>query len=116
MNTKLIKQQRWPFLPYSEWKDTLDTLHMWMQIVGKVKVKLCPFLNQWWEVAFSITENGMTTGLIPYEDRAFSAYFDFLHHTLTIRTSTDQSKIIQLKSYSVAVFYKEFMQALKELN
>jgi hypothetical protein len=102
----------WPSLPYEEWKETLDTLHMWMQIVGKVKLSLAPFINQWWEVAFYITATGMTTGRIPYENGIFQVDFDFTHHKLFIYTNTKQKIIIPLKSYSVAQFYKKFIEAI----
>jgi hypothetical protein len=106
----------WPPLPYEEWKDTCDTLHLWMQIVGKVKLKLSPFLNQWWEVAFYITPRGMTTGRIPYQDLAFAADFDFLAHTLTIATSAGEHQRMVLAPRSVAEFHQEFLAALSELG
>jgi hypothetical protein len=106
----------WLELPYQEWKDTLDTLHMWMQIVGKVKLQLSPFVNQWWEVAFYVTVYGMTTGRIPSGNDAFQVDFDFLTHTLSIRTSNNQQKILSLESRSVAEFYKEFMEVLMSLG
>ena len=56
----------WPLLPYSEWKPTLDTLHMWTQIVGKLKLALTPFLNDWWNVTFFLTARGLTTSMIPF--------------------------------------------------
>ncbi len=106
----------WPALPYSQWKDTLDTLHMWMQIVGKVKLALCPFLNQWWETAFYVTSTGMTTGAIPYKTQAFEVDFNFLTHVLTISTSKNKIKHIRLKTQSVADFYKTLMSAFKTLK
>ena len=63
--------ETWPELPYEAWKDTRETLHMWVQLVGKVKLELCPFLNQWWEVAFYLTPRGFTTGLIPWQTESF---------------------------------------------
>src|SRR5258708_4718075 len=106
----------WPDLRYSEWKETLDTLHMWMQIVGKVKLALAPFINQWWEVAFYVTASGMTTGRIPFGSDIFQVDFDFLIHNLSIRTSNNQQKIISLENRPVAEFYKEFMDALTSLG
>src|SRR5476649_2286682 len=84
----------WPELPYEEWKDTLNTLHMWMQIVGKVKLSLAPFVNQWWEVAFEITATGLTTGRIPYENGIFQVDFDFIHHKLVIDMSNNSTATI----------------------
>lgn len=106
----------WPSLPYQRWKDTRDTLHLWMQIVGKVKLKLSAFLNQWWEVAFQVTPRGMTTGRIPYQEMAFAADFDFLAHTLSITTSEGDQERIPLAPRSVAEFYREFMSALSALG
>jgi hypothetical protein len=106
----------WPALPYQEWQDTRDTLHLWMQIVGKVKLKLSAFLNQWWEVAFEITPRGMTTGRIPYRETAFAVDFDFLAHTLEITTSAGDRERIFLASCSVAEFYREFLSVLSALG
>lgn len=110
------KKDVWPLLPYEEWKDTLDTLHLWMQIVGKVKLVLAPFINQWWEVAFYATAHGITTGVIPYNHDSFEVDFDFLTHTLTIIKNNDQQKIIPLRPHPVAEFYQEFMNALQSLG
>lgn len=103
----------WPDLPYSEWNDTKDTLHMWMQIVGKVKLALSPFINQWWEVAFSVTSFGMTTGEIPYNGELFQIDFDFLKHVMVIHTSWDQTETLELTSYTVSEFYKKFLDMLE---
>jgi hypothetical protein len=69
--TRADADDEWPALPYADWKTTLATLHMWMQIVGKVKLELSPFLNQWWNVAFAVTARGLTTSMIPYGQRMF---------------------------------------------
>jgi hypothetical protein len=106
----------WPSLSYDSWKETLDTLHLWMQIVGKIKLKQNEFLNHWWEVAFYITARGMTTGRIPYEGYAFEIDFDFIDHKLFIRTSRGEQKIIKLKSQTVNDFYKDFIQTLASLE
>src|SRR5579872_5041302 len=107
----------WPKLPYVTWHETLDTLHMWMQVVGKVKLELAPFLNQWWEVTFYVTSTGMTTGLIPYGDnQTFQVDFDFQYHTLSIYTSTHKVKTIPLKPQAVSDFYHEFMNLLYALG
>ncbi len=113
MNSNTTK---WPELPYDEWKDTLDTLHMWMQIVGKVKLELAPFVNQWWEVAFYVTANGVTSGPIPYGEETFQIDFDFITHTLFILTSTSITRTIPLKRCPVSVFYEQFIHALEELE
>lgn len=109
-------EERWPPLPYGEWKDTCDTLHMWMQIVGKVKLELTPFLNEWWNVPFYLTVRGMTTGVIPYGDRALQVDFDFTEHTLSIQTDDGEKKALALAPRTVADFYADFMEALRNLR
>ena len=119
--TNVIKTQEqkdylWPVLPFAAWKDTYDTLHMWMQVVGKVKLELCAFLNQWWEVGFYVTAEGLTTGMIPSPTGAFQITFDFIHHNLSIFTSDGRTKHMALMPRSVADFYLHFMTALKALG
>jgi hypothetical protein len=106
----------WPALPYEEWKDTLDTLHMWTQIVGKVKLELVPFLNEWWQVGFTVTARGLTTATIPSGYRVFQVDFDFIDHRLDIHVSDGGSRSIPLVPRSVADFYHEFMGALDALG
>ncbi len=106
----------WPPLQYESWKDTLDSLHMKMQIIGKVKLALNPFLNQWWQVAFHLNMKGMTTGLIPYEDGVFEIEFNFIDHNLTVLISNDNSKVIPLSPSSVATFYSDFMKIIKSMG
>jgi hypothetical protein len=108
--------ETWPALPYEAWQETLDTLHMWTQMVGKVKLELVPFLNQWWEVAFTVTARGLTTGAIPYDHRIFQVDFDFLDHRLTVAVNDGSTRAIPLQPQSVADFYQEFMSALEELG
>ena len=111
-----MKTDMWPLLPYNEWQGTLDTLHMKMQVVGKVKLALTPFLNQWWNVAFYLTASGMTTGLIPYKDIVFEIDFDFINHNCYVRTSDNRVKTIPLVSGSVADFYKELIDSFKSMD
>ncbi len=101
-----------PPLPFGECKDTMETLHMKMQVAGKIKLALTPFLNHWWNVAFHINASGMTTGLIPYNNIIFEINFDLVRHELTVRTSQDRIKVISLASGTVADFYKEIMETL----
>jgi len=112
--------QVWPALPYEEWKDTLDTLHMWTQIVGKVKLALSPFLNEWWNVTFAVTARGLTTSTIPgppgSPHRVFQVDFDFLDHRLDILVNDGRSRSLLLLPRSVADFYHEFTGALAELG
>ncbi len=106
----------WPPLPFEEWKDTYDTLHMWTQIVGKVRMELTPLLNHWWNVPFYLTARGLTTSPIPYRSRTFEVDFDFIDHNLFIQTSEGTAKVMPLIPRPVADFYREFMEALRSLN
>lgn len=106
----------WPELPLGEWQDTLDTLHMWTQIVGKVKLELTPFLNEWWNVALTVTARGLTTGPIPAGSRIFAIDFDFIDHTLTVQTSAGEVTTLPLSPRSVASFYAELMAILDTLG
>jgi hypothetical protein len=106
----------WPPLPYKEWKDTYDTLHMWSQVVGKVRLVLSPWLNHNWHATFYITPRGLTSSPIPYEKRTFQADFDFFDHTLRISTNEGVTRTMALRPRSVANFYKEFFTHLDELG
>ncbi len=75
----------WPALPLAEWKDTYATLHMWMQIVGKIRLAQTPLINHWWNVPLYVTARGLTTSPMPYKDRTFEIDFDFVDHQLLIR-------------------------------
>jgi uncharacterized protein DUF5996 len=110
------RDEVWPSLPYLEWEPTLTTLHMWTQIIGKVKLELTPFLNDWWNVTFALTARGMTTGLIPFGQRLFQVDLDFIDHKLTISANNASSAAISLAPRSVADFYREFMTRLESLD
>ena len=106
----------WPSLPLSEWKDTLATLHMWMQIVGKVRLALTPLANHWWNVPLYVSARGLTTSPIPYGQRIFEVSFDFVDHQLVIQINDGVTRSIPLAPRSVADFYQEFMSALRSLG
>jgi hypothetical protein len=106
----------WPELPLDAWQDTYATLHMWTQIVGKVRLALSPRVNHWWEVPLYVNARGLTTSAIPCGDGIFEIRFDFIDHKLEIDTSWGSRKILPLKPQSVAAFYAEFMSALKSLG
>jgi hypothetical protein len=106
----------WPELPLQAWQDTYATLHMWTQIVGKVRLALSPKINHWWEVALYVNALGLTTSPIPYDAGIFEIQFDFIHHKLFIRTNHDAEKVMKLEPRSVADFYKELMQCLQALD
>jgi Family of unknown function (DUF5996) len=105
-----------PALPFDSWKDTVATLHMWAQIVGKVRLELCPLVNHWWNVPFYVTARGMTTSAMPYQERTIDAQFDFIDHKLRIESSDGRVVSLHLEPQSVAEFYKKFMAALGELG
>ncbi len=110
------KVSSWPELPLEAWQDTCATLHMWTQIVGKVRLALSPRVNHWWEVPLYVNARGLTTSAIPYGDAGFEIHFDFIDHKLEIQTSWGSSKTLALKPRSVADFYAEFMAALRSLG
>src|SRR5262245_49769673 len=106
----------WPALGYEEWRPTCATLHMWTQIVGKVRLALAPHVNHWWHVPLYVSARGLTTTAIPYGDRNFEVEFDFVDHVLAIRVSDGQLRALTLAPKSVAAFLDEFMSALKALG
>jgi hypothetical protein len=105
-----------PALPLDSWKDTLATLHMWTQVVGKVRLKLCPLVNHWWNVPFYLTARGMTTSAMPCLPGTIEARFDFIDHKLLVESSDGRVIAMPLAPQSVAEFYKKFMMALAELG
>jgi hypothetical protein len=106
----------WPSLPLDSWKETCATLHMWTQIVGKVRLALTPIVNHWWNVTLYVTARGLTTSLIPYGERSFELRFDFLNHQLVLETCDGTVKTLALAPRSVADFYQEFMSMLRAEN
>ena len=106
----------WPALPIAEWQATRDTLHMWTQIVGKVRLALSPYVNHWWEVPLYVGARGLTTSPIPADGGIFEMEFDFIEHQLIVRTSTGAMKTLPLAPRSVADFYAEVMEMLASLG
>ena len=106
----------WPQLPAAEWWDTLETLHLWSQIVGKVRMELSPWVNHSWSVPLYVTARGLTTSPIPYRGLSFEIEFDFVDHVLPIRTSDGRTRPLALEPKSVASFYRELLGTLKELG
>lgn len=104
--------ESWPPLPYDSWKDTYATLHMWTQIVGKVRLALTPRLNHWWNVPLYVSARGLTTSAIHYAERTFELRFDFLNHELVLQLSDGQVKSLPLFPRTVADFYREFMSMM----
>ena len=106
----------WPIIKFSEWQDTLATLHMWTQVVGKIRLVQTPLVNHWWNVPLYVSARGLTTSAIPYKERIFEIEFDFIDHRLLIKCSDGASKTLALRPQSVAGFYAEVMSSLGELG
>lgn len=114
--TKTSDANLWPSLPFEEWKDTCATLHMWTQVVGKIRLAQTPLINHWWNVPLYVTARGLTTSAMPYDARSFEIEFDFIDHRLLIACSDGTTKTLDLVPRSVADFYREVMAALNDLG
>jgi hypothetical protein len=114
--TPAPRGEAWPSLPYDAWKDTCATLHMWTQIVGKVRMTLAPPVNHWWHVPLYVTARGLTTSPMPYGDRAFEVLFNFFDHRLVILDCDGGGRAMKLEPRSVADFYREFTAHLRDLG
>ena len=115
----LTEQQRdllWPALPFTDWQATAASLHMWTQIVGKIRLSLTPWINHSWHVTLYLTARGLTTSPIPHGYDAFEMRFDFIEHELWILKSDGALRVLKLRPQSVAAFYREVMNALDELQ
>jgi len=106
----------WPSLPLEEWQATHDTLHMWMQIVGKTRLALAPRQNHWWHVPLYLTSRGLTTTPMPDGLRTLQVEFDFVDHRLVLETSDGASRAEPLRAQAVAEFYREYLGLLSELG
>ncbi len=107
---------QWPDLPLAAWSDTCDTLQLWTQIVGKVRIAVTPLINHWWNATFLVTARGLAAAAMPYAGGTFDVIFDFAHHRLVIETSDGRVENLALKPMAVADFYTEFMQRLHRLG
>jgi len=110
-----MTDERWPPLPYEEWKDTYITLHLWSQIVGKVALALAPPVNHSWGIAMQVTARGLVTRTLHHGDRSFTMEFDFIDHALIIRASDGAVRSIALAPRTVADFYADVMRTLGEM-
>jgi hypothetical protein len=108
--------EAWPALPLKDWQETYHNLHMWAQIVGKVRLELTENTNHWWNVPLYVNARGLTTSPIPYGNFVFEIQFDFIDHKLLIDRSDGVRKTMELIPRTVAVFYAEFMAALRSLG
>jgi hypothetical protein len=106
----------WPSMPVEEWADTRDTLHLWTQIVGKIRLARAPMINHWWQVPLYVTTRGLSTSAIPYDARLFDIEFDFCDHQLRIRSTSGERRQVRLEPKPVAEFYHETMAALRALD
>ena len=106
----------WPDLALLQWDDTRGTLHMFLQVVGKVRLALTPLINHWWNVPFYVSARGLTTSLMHAGTRGLDIEFDFLDDALALRTTDGQSRQVPLGPQSVASFYLSTMTALDELG
>jgi hypothetical protein len=106
----------WPPLAYGEWKDTLDAIHMWTQVIGKIRLVSTPLLNHWWNSTLAVTPRGLTTGTMPSGPDAFQIDLDFVDHELTIVTSRGGRIAFPLRSMSVAQFHRGVFDSLSRLG
>jgi Family of unknown function (DUF5996) len=106
----------WPDLPLAAWGDTCDTLHLWTQIAGKVRIALTPLINHWWNATLYVNSRGLIAPANPYQGRTFDILFDFADHQIRIATSDGKAESFALKPMAVADFYAEFMQRLSSLD
>lgn len=114
--TTTTVQTCWPELAYSQWQDTAETLHLWMQVIGKIKLKLATRTNHWWHITLHPTSRGLTTLPMPYGTRTLEIVFDFLAHDLILQCAEGPAETIKLQPMSVAEFYSRVMSALDVLG
>ena len=114
--TSSFDHNRWPRLVYADWQDTCATLHLWTQVVGKIRLALSPLANHWWGVTLYVTARGLTTGAMPYRDRVLQIDFDFCAHDLVLRTSDAREQRLALEPMAVADFYDAVMARLRVLD
>ena len=112
----MATHERWPALPYDEWKDTYATLHMWSQVVGKIALAHAPALNHSWGVSLRVTPRGLATRTLAHGTRAFTMEFDFIAHRLVVRTSDGQERAVALVPRTVADFHREVTATLASMG
>lgn len=106
----------WPALAVEDWTDTRDTLHMWTQIVGKLRLAKAPMVNHWWQSTLYVTPRGLTTSVVPDGERSFEVELDFCSHQLRIHVEGGDQRTVALEPKTVAQFYAETMAAVRELG
>ena len=110
------RTEDWPSLPVTEWEETRATLHMWTQIIGKIRLAQAPMINHWWQVPLYVTGRGLTTSPIPYGARTFQIDLDFIDHVLQISVDDGRRDGFALEPRSVAEFYTELMSRMRSLG
>ena len=113
-DTEIDRPECWPALPLDSWKETYATLHMWTQIVGKVRLALTPLVNHWWNVPLYVAARGLSTSRIPYGQGGFELRFDFVKHELVLETNAGAVRSLPLQPKTVADFYQETLQLLHD--
>jgi hypothetical protein len=111
----MIGSNAWPPLPYAQWQDTYATLHLWTQIVGKIRLALTPWTNHSWHAPLYLNVRGLGTGPIPYGTRSLQVDFDFIDHQLRIATADGALRLLPLRAQAVADFYQEVLGTLGQL-
>jgi len=109
-------ENAWPDLTLARWEDTRDTLHMWTQVVGKIRLALMPMVNQWWQVPLYVSARGLTTSLMHTGGRGLEIEFDFVDHVLDLRTTDGARRHVALEPRTVASFYEGTMAALEDMD
>ncbi|MGH7030374.1 MAG: DUF5996 family protein, partial [Stellaceae bacterium] len=112
----MTRDDQWPSLPFAEWRDTCATLHLWTQVIGKIRLAQAPLINHWWQVPLYVTSRGLTTSPIPHGARTFQIDFDLIDHRLSIATSDGKTEAFALRPSTVADFYGEIRRRLKALG
>ena len=119
MSGTATEQSKWPALPWEEWSDTANTLHLWTQIVGKTRLALTPLQNHWWNVPLYVTAHGLGTSAIPLDNDdndVLDIEFDFIAHALHLRLGSGIERSIKLRPQTVADFYQHYISCLSDLG
>lgn len=116
MTRRAHEAEKWPALPFDAWRQTCETLHLWLQVVGKISLEQCPKVNHSWHVALRVYARGLTTHLMPHDGISFQIAFDFVDHRLLIRATDGRSASLPLEPQSTAAFYRKLMATLQDLG
>jgi hypothetical protein len=111
-----MRPDPWPRLPLAEWQDTYETLHRWLQIVGKTRLALAPARNHWWHASLYLTARGLTTSAMPHDGRLVDIELDFIDHVLVARTSEGATRTMPLRAMTVADFHRDYLALLGSLG